>query len=215
MKKLTILLATLSVNVFALNNPTFINNKNCDQIITKSIYQICYNYDYKGATAVAYTIDGEKLSNAETHIKKRPPFYAENSIPVKYRSEPSDYTKSGYDRGHMANHADFDYSANILYLTYSMANIVPQDPELNRHVWIKAETYERLVARKLGTVNVINIIYYSQNPKRIGKNKIAVPQSFVKIIYNDKANFKKCFKYENVSGIENSALKDHEIICNI
>lgn len=214
MKKLTLLLAIISIKAFSLDPSTIINNKNCDQIITKSIYQICYNYTYKGATAVAYTIDGEKLSNTETHIKKRPSFYEENSIPVKYRSEPSDYTKSGYDRGHMANHADFDYSANILYMTYSMANIVPQDPELNRHVWIKAETYERLVARKLGTVNVINIVYYSQNPTKIGKNKISVPQSFVKIIYNDNDKFKKCFKYENISGVEKSSLKEHEINCD-
>ncbi len=213
MKKLTILLSIFSINVFAINTQNIINDKNCDQVITKSIYQICYNYNYKGATAVSYTIDGNKLSNADIHIKKRPPFYAENSIPIKYRSEPSDYTKSGYDRGHMANHADFDYSANILYLTYSMANIVPQDPDLNRHVWIKAETYERLVARKLGSVNVINIVYYSKNPPRIGKNKIAVPQSFVKIIYSNKDNFEKCFKYDNVSGITQSSLKDHEINC--
>lgn len=215
MKKLTILFSIISINCFALNSNFFINDKNCDQIITKSIYQVCYNYSYKGATAVAYTVNGDKLNDAEIHIKKRPPFYSENSIPIKYRSEPSDYTKSGYDRGHMANHADFDYSANIVYLTYSMANIVPQNPELNRHDWVKAEKFERMVAKKLGYVDVINIVYYPPNPQVIGKNRVSVPQSFVKIIYNDKDNFKKCFKYENTDPTTNTSLKDHEISCNI
>ncbi|TXJ00408.1 MAG: hypothetical protein E6Q32_06545 [Neisseriales bacterium] len=58
--------------------------------------------------------------------KKRSNFYPENSIPEKYRSYPEDYTHTSYDRGHTANHADFDYSANLLYMTCSMANIVPR-----------------------------------------------------------------------------------------
>ena len=215
MKKLLLLLSVGSINVFAVNIQTLINENKCNQVITKRIYQVCYNYQYKGATIVAYTVDGDKLINAETHIKKRPEFYSENSIPVKYRSEPSDYTKSGYDRGHMANHADFDYSENMLYLTYSMANIVPQNPELNRHDWVKAETYERLLARQMGSVNVINFIYYPNDPEVIGKNRVSVPSSFIKMIYNSKEDFKKCFQYDNSTPVGKSTLKQHEVNCPI
>lgn len=215
-KYFTLFLALAGSSVFAMSPSDFINDKNCDQVINKPIYQVCYNYNYKGATYVAYTVNGDQLSSAEVHIKKRPEFYPENSIPVKYRSLPSDYTRSGYDRGHMANHADFDYSANLVYLTYSMANIVPQDPDVNRKTWVKAEKYERTVAKSLGSVNVINGIKYSSNPERIGRSRVAVPQYFWKMIYNSQKGFQRCFAYNNTSPVDiySDNLKDHEVDCS-
>lgn len=215
MKKILMLLSTLSANVFAVNVQDFINDRNCSQVIDKTIFQVCYDYQLKGAKYVAYTVDGS-TANASEHIKKRPSFYAENNIPVKYRSYPEDYTHSGYDRGHLANHADFDYSANILYQTYSMSNIIPQVPAVNRDTWIKAEKYERSVAQSLGAVSVINGVDYSNNPERIGKHKIAVPTSFWKIIFNDSKNFKRCFKYDNVVlDVKSDKLKNHEVDCSM
>ena len=193
----------------------FINDRNCSQIIDKTVFKVCYDYQLKGAKYVVYTVDGS-TANASEQIKKRPSFYAENNIPVKYRSYPEDYTHSGYDRGHLANHADFDYSANILYQTYSMSNIIPQVPEVNRDTWIKAEKYERSVAQSLGAVSVINGVDYSNNPERIGKHKIAVPTSFWKIIFNDSKNFKRCFKYDNVvPDVKFDKLKNHEVDCSM
>jgi endonuclease G len=214
MKKL-LLLSLFTSSVFAVDVNQFINNKNCNQIITNSVFKACYDYSLKGSRYIAYTVDGTKLTDAEVHIKKRPSFYPENSIPVKYRSYPEDYTHSGYDRGHMANHADFDYSANLVYLTYSMANIVPQDPEVNRQTWVKAEKYERTVAKKLGYANVINIITYPNQPQRIGKHQVAVPSNFIKVIYNDDKGFKKCFSYNNANASTNDNIKDHEVSCNM
>lgn len=216
MKKIVFgILGMALTNSYAVDLANFINPQNCNKIITNSVFKACYDYDLKGSRYVAYTVDGSKLTDAEVHIKKRPSFYPENNIPVKYRSYPEDYTHSGYDRGHMANHADFDYSANLVYLTYSMANIVPQNPEVNRSTWVKAEKYERSVAKKLGSVNVINIITYSNNPQRIGKHQVAVPSDFIKVIYNDNKNFKKCFSYHNTTPDSNDNIKDHEISCNM
>jgi len=48
-----------------------------------------------------------------------------------------------------------------------------------------------------GSVDVLNGVIYSSNPKRIGKNRVAVPDAFWKMIYNDSKNYKKCFYYEN------------------
>ncbi len=49
--------------------------KNCDQIIDKQVYKICYDYNYKGALFVSYTLDGALVNNE--NIKKRPKFYNE------------------------------------------------------------------------------------------------------------------------------------------
>lgn len=215
MRKLLVV-AILMPSAFALDISQYINNKNCSQVIGKPNYQACYDYNLKGSKYVSYTVDGQQLTAADVHIKKRPNFYPENSIPVKYRSYPEDYTHTGYDRGHMANHADFDYSANLVYMTYSMVNIVPQDPEVNRHTWVKAEKYERTMSKKMGTVNVLNIISYTNQPQRIGKHQVAVPSSFIKVIYSSNNNFQKCFSYQNTlpGDVSSDKLKDHEVDCS-
>ena len=58
MKKILILLSTLSANVFAVNVQDFINDRNCSQVIDKTIFKVCYDYQLKGAKYVSYTVDG-------------------------------------------------------------------------------------------------------------------------------------------------------------
>ena len=212
-KKLTLLLL-LTVQLFSSIIDDFINKQNCDQIIDKQVFTICYSYKYKGALFVAYELDGNLVN--KKNIKKRPRFYSEKNIPIKYRSKSKDYTKSGYDRGHLANDGSFDYDIKALRKTYSMANIIPQAPKVNRYTWIKAERYERLIATKLGKVTVINGVIYSKHPKRIGKNKVAVPIGYWKMLINTKEHYKKCFYYKNFidTNTKQDKLNQHLIDCS-
>lgn len=97
-----------------------------------------------------------------------------------------------------------------------MANIIPQAPKVNRKTWIKVAKLERNIAVKLGQVSVINGVLYSENSERIGKNQIAVPYAFWKMIYNDEAGYKKCFYYKNDNNIDikDDKLKDHLVDCS-
>jgi endonuclease G len=212
--KSLITLLFVSASIYATNLSDYINKQNCNQIIDKQVYTICYDYKAKGAKYVAYTLDGSKVN--AVNIKKRSSFYTEKNLKKKYRSHTKDYAHTGYDRGHLANDASFDYDKKIVRKTYTMANIIPQAPNVNRRTWIKAEKLERSVASKLGEVSVINGVVYSSNPKRIGKNKIAVPDGFWKMIYNDAKNYKKCFYYKNdLSAItKGDKLKHHLVDCN-
>ena len=213
MKLLITILLTVT-SIYATNLSDYINNQNCSQIIDKQVYTICYDYKAKGAKYVAYTLDGNKVN--AVNIKKRPRFYTEKTLPKKYRSTSRDYVHSGYDRGHLANDASFDWSKKSVRKTYSMANIIPQAPTVNRRTWIKAEKLERRIASKLGEVSVINGVIYSRYPKRIGKDKIAVPDGFWKMIYNDDKNYKKCFYYKNdLSAVaKGDKLRNHIVGCN-
>ena len=215
--KLIIFLITLISTITTLqatNLNDYINKANCDQIIDKQVFTICYDYKMKGAKYVAYTLDGNKVN--AVNIKKRNSFYTEKNLPKKYRSHTKDYTHTGYDHGHLANDASFDYSKKVVRKTYTMANIIPQAPNVNRRTWIKAEKLERSVASKLGEVSVINGVIYSSNPKRIGKNKIAVPDAFWKMICNNDKNYKKCFYYQNdlSATVKGDKLKHHLVDCN-
>jgi len=58
----------VSISLYATNLNNYINNKNCDQIIDKQVFTICYNYKMKGAKYVFYTLNG-KLVN-KINIKK-------------------------------------------------------------------------------------------------------------------------------------------------
>jgi len=210
-----LLFALLSITINATNVSDYINDDNCDQIINKSVFTVCYNYEMKGAKYVSYKLDG-KLVNA-VNIKKRKSFYTEKNLEKEYRSYNKDYTHTGWDRGHLASDASFDYDKKVLRKVYTMANIIPQAPKVNRYTWIKAEKLERLVAVKLGSLNVINGVIYDSNPVRIGKHNIAVPKSFWKMIFNDEKNYKKCFLYENDRTIDTKKdkLKNHLIECSL
>lgn len=214
MNKLFILLIATIASLQATNLNDYINKANCDQIIDKQVFTICYDYKMKGAKYVAYTLEGSLVN--KKNIKKRSSFYTEKNLPKKYRSHTKDYTHTGYDRGHLANDASFDYDKKVVRKTYTMANIIPQAPRVNRKTWIKAEKLERKVAVSLGMVNVLNGVVYASNPPRIGKNQIAVPQGFWKMIYNDKKHCKKCFYYENDNNInvKQDKLKSHLVDCD-
>lgn len=192
----------------------FINQRNCDQILDKGYYQICYDYGMKGARYVGYLLHADLLKSGD--IKKRPSFYPDRDIPAQYRTKSGDYTRNefGADRGHLASDASFDYSPEALHSVYSMANIIPQYSSINRHTWIKAERYERQVAMQLGKVWVVNGVVYGTNPQRLLKSGIAYPKAFWKMLY-DNQGFERCLYYSNDSQavISGDKLRDHEVSC--
>lgn len=112
----------LSSTIIAVLNATdisdFINLKNCDQIIDKEVFKICYSYEHKGALAVWYELN-ENLVN-KNNIKERPEFYSEKNIPIQYRTKSQDYINSGFDRGHLAPDANFDYDIKAQAKTYTL-----------------------------------------------------------------------------------------------
>ena len=198
---------------FATEVSDFVDLNKCDKIIDKKVFNICYDYSHKSAKAVYYKLDGDLVNavNLVTNIK----FYEDSELPLFKSTSSVDYLHSGYDRGHLCPDADMDYSFETVYQTYSMANVIPMTPSLNRKVWLKGEKYERLIATKLGDVNVINIVNYSKEPLKMN-HRIDIPSNFYKIIYNDSKNFKKCFSFDNIEymNVELDRLEQHQIECD-
>jgi endonuclease G len=191
----------------------YVDTSKCDQIIDKQLYQICYSYKYKGALSGWARLDGSLVGKGD--IKKRPRFYNEKTIPMKYRTKYKDYTGYGeqWNRGHfIVADADFDYDVKALNKAYTMANIQPQSAKLNQRTWIKVEKYGRALAVKLGYINSISIANYNGAHQTIGNN-IVIPTGFYRIYYNNDASFEKCFYYENNLDIDRDKLKSHEINC--
>jgi len=192
---------------------SFINESNCDQILDKEFLTICYDHTLKVAKSVTYTLSGDLVN--ELNIQERPSFYVEQDIDREYRASTSDYTNSGYDRGHLAPDASFDWSQESLDATYSLANIIPQVPTVNRRMWIKAENYAREKAVDLSELEVINIVKYTTTPDRIGDNNISVSIGYYKILFNSEEEYKECFYYANDTNAssDGDTLDNHRVDC--
>ena len=95
----------------------------------------------------------ERLLQAKG-LKRQNRFHPDENIPTTERSELHHYAKSGYDRGHMAPSADM-FDEKSQYESFSLANIVPQNPNNNRGSWAKIEAEVREMVMERGSLYVV------------------------------------------------------------
>ncbi len=163
-----------------------ISGINRDEIILKRFaYTLSYNKKMKNPNWVAWELTRKETYGKEERNDK---FVPDPDLPEP-RAKSGDYTHTGYDRGHMAPAADMKWNSKAMDESFYMSNICPQNKKLNRGDWNDLEDACRNWAKKYGTIYIAcGPIYDQKNPKRIGTNKIAVPDRFFKVvlIYNRK-----------------------------
>ncbi|HOD07194.1 MAG TPA: DNA/RNA non-specific endonuclease [Myxococcota bacterium] len=101
-----------------------------------------------------------------------------------------DYTRTGYDRGHLApNHAIATrYGRKAQLETFMMSNIVPQRPALNRQVWQRIEALEAdRWSSSLGGVWVITGPVFDRDREFLKQSqpRIEIPDAFFKVIVDE------------------------------
>jgi len=94
----------------------------------------------------------------------------------------SDYTKQGYDKGHLAPCADMCYSLKTMDESFYLSNMSPQLPGFNRGIWKQLEEQVRQWAIDNKAVFIVPGGILTNGLPTIGKNKVAVPQYFYKVI---------------------------------
>ncbi len=105
------------------------------------------------------------------------------------RIEPGDYTRSGYNRGHLApNHAIATrYGREAQEDTFLMSNITPQKHTLNAGLWKALE--QRIATNypaRFGEIWVVAGPIFGAVPARL-KRRVAVPEAFFMIILDEQA----------------------------
>ncbi|OUO75647.1 DNA/RNA non-specific endonuclease [Bacteroides sp. An269] len=173
-----------------------------ETIITHTGYTVSYNHHYKTPNWVAWELTRQETTGEEGRTNQ---FLPDPSLPEP-RVEASDYTHSGYDRGHMAPAADMKWSKQAMKESFYMSNICPQNRKLNRDDWGDLEEKCREWAKKYGRVYIAcGPIYDKVSPKRIGKHQVAVPDRFFKVvlIYNRKNPIAMGFLFENKAHHQN------------
>lgn len=99
------------------------------------------------------------------------------------KASREDYSNSGWDKGHMAPHADMKWSCQAMTESDYFTNICPQNKEMNAGAWRKIEELTRRSARRNGAVYVVcGPIFDSEEHRHIGSACVHVPDRFFKAL---------------------------------
>ena len=144
-------------------------------------YSLCYRESYEQAEWSAYCLTEEELVK---NAKRSDDFRSDPEITTG-SATPTDYKKSGYDRGHLSPAADFAFDEKAMSETFYMSNMSPQKGSLNRGIWKDLEAEVRLWAKNFGRVYVVSgpiLEKPAEEYQSIGENQVAVPEFYYKVI---------------------------------
>ena len=151
-----------------------------ETVTQHSAYSLVYNHKHMQAKWVAYNLTyGNTVGGAERSSK----FSIDPSISPR-TAVTSDYTKTGYDRGHLAPAGDMKFSAQAMSESFYMSNVSPQLPGFNRGIWKKLEEQFRSWAPSSHPVFVVTgPVLTDPISSHIGQTcRISIPQRFYKVM---------------------------------
>lgn len=171
--------------------------------LNTSTRELCYEVFgimHSGVTRTplwsAEHLTARNLKSAQ-HLSRENSFHAETALPEGQRAELADYARSGFDRGHMAPNADMPDRLSQ-HESFTLANMVPQNGQNNRHAWAGIEGAVRKLAKKDGDVYVITgPVFAGGNLQKIGN--VLVPSHIFKVVYSPRQRAGAAYYIENKS----------------
>lgn len=152
-----------------------------NDMVRHTYYTVSYNEKYEQANWVYYTLtDSMILNGGEERSNK----FKMDKMVVTGSAKSSDYTKSGYDRGHLCPAADMGFNPVANEESFLMSNISPQTPDFNRGIWKELETNVRKWAIKERKLFVVSGPVFTNAKGTVGQDEVLVPGYFFKIIYD-------------------------------
>ena len=155
------------------------------KLIERRAYTTSYNSATRTANWVAWTLTREHTYGSHQRTDER---FEEDLDVAKPRATYQDYYDSRYDRGHLCPAGDNKWDPEAMKETFLMTNICPQDHDLNKEDWNTLEQQCRAWARRYGEVTIVcgPVFDADGQPRRIGRNKVRVPDAFFKVVYRSK-----------------------------
>lgn len=149
-----------------------------EQIIRHTGYTVSYNKELKLPNWVSYELTREETKGKERRSNRS----IADPLVKGIIATNADYARSGYDKGHMAPAADMKWSPQAMKESFYFSNMCPQHPQLNRRGWKNLEEKIRDWAIADSAIIIICGPIITKQPKTIGKNKVAVPQQYFKVV---------------------------------
>ena len=163
--------------------PEFINTKlsNKTQALCMDGFAVMYSGVSRTPLWSAEYLDRKRLQQAK-EIDREDSFHEESRLPKSVRASLSDYSGSGYDRGHLAPNANMA-NRSQQYDSFSLANIAPQSPRNNRYIWRNIESATRYLTQQYGEVYSITGVAFTGKTTKQLANRVLVPSHFFKAVY--------------------------------
>ena len=192
----------------------FESNKG-DSILFYKGYTVVFSYRYNLPLYTFHVLTTEQLiaDSIRVPVKRSNSFYP-TFLPVGTLSATNiDYSKSGYDRGHMVPAGDFVWDKELKDETFFYTNINPQIPNLNRGIWAHLENQIRSRVLQLvqEAVVVTGVVFNPDCQERIGPNGLCVPVAFFKIVFFEKRNEMFAFLFDNTIDYYQGDLSDFQV----
>lgn len=146
--------------------------------VEHSCYSLDYNEEHEQPNWVYYTLTPEDVADGEERSNS---FKADPKVSTGSASL-ADYTKSGYDRGHLAPAGDMTRSVEAMRESFYMSNMSPQAPSFNRGIWRSCESFVRELATD--SLYVVTGPIFRDTIGTIGPNKVTIPGNYYKVAYS-------------------------------
>lgn len=163
--------------------PEFINTKLSDK--TQALCMDGFAVMYSGVSRTplwsAEYLDRTRLEQAK-QIDREDSFHEESRLPKSMRASLSDYSGSGYDRGHLSPNGDMA-TRSQQYDSFSLANIAPQSPRNNRYIWRNIESATRYLTQQYGDAYTITGVAFTDKKTKQLADRVLVPSHFFKAVY--------------------------------
>ena len=160
----------------ALGNPSSASASDPNNyLLVNNFMAISYSRDRAIPNWVAWRVTKADLGDLDREDAFRP----DDRLPKGWtRVTPSDYTGSGYDRGHVCPNADRYTSREAADATFLMTNMTPQTGDLNRGPWQKLEAYLRTLVTRGSDVYIYAGVYGDKGKL---KKKVTIPTNNWKV----------------------------------
>ena len=151
-----------------------------DRILCKRGFVIGYDVKLKAPVWSAERLSTDRIVRA-ARLERKDYFHTEELLPSSDRRDLRDFAGDGMDRGHLAPSSDMpDYESQ--YDSFSLANMVPQDPEHNRGIWRGVEDTVRDQVFEFGEAYVVTGAVYPSGRSL----EVPVPLVLYKAVYFPK-----------------------------
>jgi endonuclease G len=154
-------------------------------LMIKPQYVLSYNRDRGTPNWVSWHLNPSWLGSAQ----RQDDFRADASLPAGwYRVQSTDYTGSGFDRGHNAPSADRSNNTENNSATFLMTNMIPQAPNNNQQTWANLESYCRTLVDRGSELYIIMGSYgiggsgSNGSMNTVANGKVTVPNRIWKVI---------------------------------
>lgn len=168
--------------------PEFSNTKlsNNTQALCMDGFAVMYSGVSRTPLWSAEYLTRKRLQQAK-QIDREDSFHEESQLPQSMRAQLSDYSGSGYDRGHLAPNGDMA-NRSQQYDSFSLANIAPQSPRNNRYIWRNIETATRYLTQQYGEVYTVTGVAFTDKKAKQLAGRVLVPSHFFKAVYIPASN---------------------------